>query len=106
MSLDPQLAPVIEGLDAAFPPVHTMTGAQARAVIRSRFVPPFKTEPVAEVWDATVPGPGGDIPVRIYRPNGDRLPILVYAHGGGFVFCDLDSHVGLCRSFTNLLPAV
>ena len=25
------------------------------------------------------------------------LPILVYAHGGGFVFCDLDSHDGLCR---------
>lgn len=106
MNLDPQLAPLIEALDAGFPPVHTMTGAQARAVIRSRFVPPFKTERVAEVWDQTVPGHGGDIPVRIYRPSGDRLPILVYAHGGGFVFCDLDSHDGLCRSLTNLLPAV
>jgi acetyl esterase len=30
----------------------------------------------------------------------------VYAHGGGFVFCDLDSHDGLCRSFANLIPAV
>lgn len=106
MNLDPQLAPLIEALDAGFPPVHTMTGAQARAVVRSRFVPPFKTEAVAEVWDQAVPGHGGDIPVRIYRPNGDRLPILVYAHGGGFVFCDLDSHDGLCRSLTNLLPAV
>jgi acetyl esterase len=106
VNLDPQLAPLIEALDAGFPPVHTMTGAQARAVVRSRFVPPFKTEAVAEVWDQAVPGHGGDIPVRIYRPNGDRLPILVYAHGGGFVFCDLDSHDGLCRSLTNLLPAV
>jgi acetyl esterase len=106
VNLDPQLAPLIEALDAGFPPVHTMTGAQARAVIRSRFVPPFKTEPIAEVWDQAVPGHGGHIPVRIYRPNGDRLPILVYAHGGGFVFCDLDSHDGLCRSLTNLLPAV
>jgi acetyl esterase len=33
-------------------------------------------------------------------------PIMVYAHGGGFVFCDLDSHDGLCRSFANLVPAV
>ena len=34
------------------------------------------------------------------------MPTLVYAHGGGFVFCDLDSHDGLCRSFANLIPAV
>jgi acetyl esterase len=34
------------------------------------------------------------------------VPTLVYAHGGGFVFCDLDSHDGLCRGLTNLIPAV
>lgn len=107
MSLDPQIATLIEALDAGFPPVHTMTGAQARATIRSRFVPPAEPEPVAEVRDETIPGPGGDIPVRIYRPDrpGD-LPVLVYAHGGGFVFCDLDSHDGLCRDFANRLAAV
>ena len=106
MRLDPQLAPLIEALDAGFPPVHTMTGAQARATIRSRFVPPAQPEPVAEVRDETIPGPGGDIPIRIYRPDGEGLPILVYAHGGGFVFCDLDSHDGLCRDIANRVPAV
>ena len=55
----------------------------------------------------TVPGPGGEIPVRIYRPAHDgHLPILVYAHGGGFVFCDLDSHDALCRDIANRVPAV
>jgi len=106
VTLDPQLAPLIEGLDAGFPPVHTMTGAQARAAIRARFVPPAQPQPVAEVRDQTIPGPGGDIPVRIYRPDGSGLPILVYAHGGGFVFCDLDSHDGLCREIANRTPAV
>ncbi|MBV8294983.1 MAG: alpha/beta hydrolase [Mycobacterium sp.] len=106
MNLDPQIATLIEELDAGFPPVHTMTGAQARATIRSRFVPPAKPEPVAEVRDVTIPGPGGDIPIRIYRPDGDALPILVYAHGGGFVFCDLDSHDGLSRNIANRIPAV
>ncbi len=107
MNLDPQIATLIEALDAGFPPVHTMTGAQARATIRSRFVPPAEPEHVAEVRNETIPGPGGDIPVRIYRPArfGD-LPMLVYAHGGGFVFCDLDSHDGLCRDFANRLAAV
>ncbi|MFV8320909.1 alpha/beta hydrolase [Mycobacterium sp. 23] len=106
MKLDPQVAALLDTLDAGFPPVHTMTGAQARAVIRSRLVLPDDPEPVAEIFDDVVPGPGGDIAVRIYRPVGDELPVLIYAHGGGFVFCDLDSHDGLCRSIANLVPAV
>lgn len=109
MNLDPQIAPLIEALDAGFPPVQTMTGAQARATIRSRFVPPAKLEPVAEVRDDTIPGPGGDIAIRIYRPGdgaAGSLPILVYGHGGGFVFCDLDSHDALCRNIANRIPAI
>ncbi|OBI22157.1 esterase, partial [Mycobacterium sp. E2327] len=49
-----------------------------------------------------------DIPVRVYRPDSQdtTLPILVYAHGGGFVFCDLDSHDALCRDVANRIPAV
>jgi len=108
VSLDPQVAAVIDALDAGFPPVHTMTGAEARATIRSRFVPAARPETISEVRYERVPGHGGDIHVRVYRPAADAetLPVLVYAHGGGFVFCDLDSHDGLCRNLANLIPAV
>lgn len=107
MTLDPQIAPLIDMLDAGFPPVHTMSGAEARALIRSRFVPPAKPEPIGEVTDRIVDGPHCRIPVRIYQPDAaGPLPVVVYAHGGGFVFCDLDSHDGLCRSIANLVPAV
>jgi len=107
VNLDPQLTGLIEALDAGFPSVHTMTGAEARAIIRSRFVPAAHPEYVAEVFDETIPGPGGPVPLRIYRPAVDgSLPIVIYAHGGGFVFCDLDSHDGLCRSLANLTSAV
>jgi acetyl esterase len=108
VSLDPQIAGLIGALDAGFPPVHTMTGAQARATIRSRFVPAADPEPVGAVSDTSIPGPGGDIAVRIYRPVTDAaaLPVVVYAHGGGFVFCDLDSHDGLCRNLANRVGAV
>jgi acetyl esterase len=108
MNLDPQIAEIIDALDAGFPRVHTMSGAEARAEIRSRFVAAAQPEEVREVRDASVHGPAGDIPVRIYRPAllSGPVPTLVYAHGGGFVFCDLDSHDGLCRSFANLIPAV
>ncbi|WP_396909005.1 alpha/beta hydrolase [Mycolicibacterium sp.] len=107
MTLDPQIADLIEALDSGFPPVHTMTGAQARAAIRSRFVANPAPEPVAAVADHQVPVDNGRIDVRVYRPDAEGpLPMLVYAHGGGFVFCDLDSHDGLCRNLANLIPAV
>lgn len=107
MSLDPQVANLIEALDTGFPKVSTMTGAEARAAIRARFVPNPQPEPVAAVWDDRVSVDGGHVDVRIYRPEASGpLPVLVYAHGGGFVFCDLDSHDGLCRNLANLIPAV
>ncbi|KUI23201.1 esterase [Mycobacterium sp. GA-1285] len=104
MTLDPQIAELIEALDSGFPPVHTMTGAQARATIRSRFVAPAQPEAVESVENVTIPG---GVPVRVYRPASDvALPVVVYAHGGGFVFCDLDSHDGLCRNLANLSSAI
>ncbi|MFV9636677.1 alpha/beta hydrolase [Mycobacterium neumannii] len=104
MTLDPQIAELIETLDSGFPPVHTMSGAQARAAIRSRFVAPAEPEAVGSVTDITITG---GVKVRVYRPAADvPLPVVVYAHGGGFVFCDLDSHDGLCRNLANLLTAV
>lgn len=106
MTLDPQIADLIEALDSGFPPVHTMTGAQARAEIRARFVANPHPEPVASVTDHQVPIDNGSVGVRVYRPDAaGPLPMLVYAHGGGFVFCDLDSHDGLCRNLANLIPA-
>jgi len=49
------------------------------------------------VRDGTLPGPHGDIAVRLYRPaEGGTLPGLVYFHGGGWVVGDLDSHDDHC----------
>ncbi|SHU95291.1 esterase/lipase [Mycobacteroides abscessus subsp. abscessus] len=106
MSLDPQIAGLLEALNGGFPDLPNMTGAEARAAIRARFVAPAEPEAVDSVTDTEVDGIG----VRIYRPSrsntADGLPVFVFAHGGGFVFCDLDSHDGLCRSFANSIPAV
>lgn len=53
---------------------------------------------VDEVIDACVPGPAGDIPIRVYRPVDERpLPALVYLHGGGWVVGNLDSHDKIMR---------
>ena len=49
-----------------------------------------------------IPGPVGDVPVRIYRPHGDSDSASCggVRHGGGFVLCDLDSHDSFCRAMS------
>jgi acetyl esterase len=62
---------------------------------------------VASVTNRTIPGPGGEIPVRVYRPEGDApKPAIVYYHGGGWVIGSLDTHDGGCRAFANAADAV
>ena len=49
------------------------------------------------VRDGAVPGPHGDIGLRIYRPAGaGAMAGLIYFHGGGWVVGDLDSHDDHC----------
>ena len=111
MSLDPEIAQLLPALNAGFPRVETMAASHLRHVIRQRVQRPPHPRPVGKVIDQTVSGPAGDIGVRIHWPatssaSCDVLPLVVFAHGGGFVFCDVDSHDELCRAMTNGLSAV
>jgi acetyl esterase len=68
------------------------------AMIAATTNPAFPKHPIHEVYDRTIPGPAGDIPVRVYRPGDARdLPLLVWFHGGGWVTGNLDTHDQLCR---------
>ena len=55
--------------------------------------------PLAFVEQKQLPGPGGEISARFYRPFRDALPrpLVVYYHGGGWVVGNLDTHDGACR---------
>lgn len=73
-------------------------GRMAFAAMMS-FVGP-KDVPIGKIENVSMPGPGGDIALRIYTPvaaGGEALPAIVFFHGGGFVVGDLDTHDGLCR---------
>ena len=105
--LHPQVQALIDLMNqSGLPPTHTLTPADARAQYRGRraFTQPAPPS-VAEVREWRVPAPGGDIPLRAYRPLGSDphsvLPVLVYYHGGGWVIGDLDTHDTLCREFAN-----
>lgn len=50
------------------------------------------------VRDLHLPGPAGDLLVRVYLPTlGASLPALVYFHGGGWVLGSVDGHDSTCR---------
>jgi acetyl esterase len=61
---------------------------------------------VASVTERRIPGPAGELAVRIYRPKRPRGGTVVFFHGGGFVHCGLDSHDGICCRLTDLSCAV
>jgi len=72
---------------------------------------PARPVPVGWVDEHHIPGPAGPLPVRIYfpldpGPSREKLPVLVYFHGGGFVLCDLDSHDSCCRRLANGAGAI
>ncbi len=63
-----------------------------------------KPAPVAAVEEIVIPGPGGDIPARLYRPLNaptGPLPVLVFYHGGGWMQGDLETHDQPCRLLAN-----
>ncbi|MEN6520516.1 MAG: alpha/beta hydrolase [Armatimonadota bacterium] len=103
MSLDPQAQKLLDAAKAAgLPPVYTLPVEEARKRMIAAFVTGAEPEPVANVTDSAIPGPCGDIGLRIYTPAGEGpFPILVFFHGGGWTLNNLDTHDGICRSITN-----
>jgi acetyl esterase len=54
--------------------------------------------PLARERDLALPGPHGQVPCRLYLPdNADKPPLLIYAHGGGFMQGSLPSWDAMLR---------
>ena len=106
-SLDPQVTAMIDaGRKAGARPFEQLTPQQARTAYAAGWnvVQPAIAD-VASVRDLTIQGEGGDLTLRVYRGIGtsdaERLPCMVFLHGGGWVIGNLDSHDRLCRILAN-----
>lgn len=68
------------------------------------FYPP---EDVHKIEDRSIPGPAGNIKVRIYTPKGNGpFPLVVFYHGGGWCIGSLNCYDGICAIIANRTPAV
>jgi acetyl esterase len=99
VALDPQAEKVLAALTANPLPDPSTLEAPLLRQLFDGMLPPGPDEPVAAVEDRRIPGPAGEIPVRIYRGvERTPLPVLTYYHGGGFVIGSLDTHDATCRA--------
>jgi acetyl esterase len=105
--LNPEAQLLVDAIQAG-PPTETMTPAEARAASTARRAGQVRqVEQLADVTDHEIDGPGGPLTLRVYRPTTEPdLPVVVFAHGGGWVICDLDSHDPLCRTLAAEVGAV
>jgi acetyl esterase len=101
-TLDPQIQLILKALEKSTPGPWSTLGAEVarREVRRAAMVNALPIPRVQAISELTVPGPAGPLPARRYDPAGGTdgpRPALVFLHGGGFVFGDLDTHDELCR---------
>ena len=107
MSLDPQARALLaDAKTAALPPINELGPTEARRQMLDVSGALGEGPAVDSVKDRTIPGPAGEIAVRIYRPAGESLPVVVYFHGGGWVIGNIDTHDGYCRSLAVAAKAV
>lgn len=100
-TLDPRLQYLAAQARGAAP-METLSPEEARRASASALdAMSGDLEPGVRIEPLTIPGPGGDIPARLYRPDNqdDQTPVMIFAHMGGGVIGDLET----CHAFCSIL---
>jgi len=86
------------------PPFHTLTPVQARAAYEAGSnVLELPKQVLPRVIDFGIPVRDGHVvAARLYAPSTQKLPVLLYFHGGGFTIGSINTHDGLCRQLSHL----
>ena len=108
LSIDPQIQPFLPGF-ANLPGARSYPSAEAlRGMVRESSIAfPKLNVPLAGIVDRKLPGPDGDVPVRVYTPEGSGpFPAIAYFHGGGWVVGDLDTQDMIARGLCHAAAAV
>jgi acetyl esterase len=103
MQIEPQMQAILDmAAKSGGKPFHEMTPVEARQAAETMFAA-FRGTPkdVARVTDMEIPGPAGDIRMRVYTPSvNGPFGCLVFFHGGGWVIGSIETHDVVCREFS------
>jgi acetyl esterase/lipase/cation diffusion facilitator CzcD-associated flavoprotein CzcO len=89
------------------PPIESMSPPDARAFSEASSAMRPRGPEVGEIVDGVLPGAGGDLNYRLYRPSSPGPhPVVVYFHGGGWVFGSHTSDDPMCRALCSLSNVV
>ncbi|HJV59777.1 MAG TPA: alpha/beta hydrolase [Albitalea sp.] len=94
------MADVLERIRrAGRPPFYEMSVPDARsAYVAASEVLELPRAKLPRVMDFMIRAADGTpLGARLYAPSHERLPVLLYLHGGGFVIGNLETHDSLCR---------
>lgn len=98
-TLDPEMQFLLKLQRLEGPPVESLAISKGRRQILSSSKLTGGKQPIGAITDRSIDGPGGPLPLRFYTPRGLKgpAPALVYFHGGGWIYGDLDTHDAFCR---------
>ena len=103
--LTPAMHGVIERMArAGHVPLHALGPAQARAAYAAGAgVLELDAPPLDRIQDLSFAARDSHpLGARLYAPSHERLPVLMYFHGGGFTIGSLATHDVLCRILSRL----
>ena len=85
-------------------PLHALSPQQARQVYEvGSGMLDIPGRQLARVQDLQIPARDGQtFPARLYAPSQEKLPVLLYFHGGGFTIGSVATHDSLCRHLSHL----
>jgi acetyl esterase len=108
MPLHPSAAAILPLMQQGLELTPDTTPDDVRARLAAASVSGMMPVPeVHAVEDRVVPGSGGDVPVRIYRPSAaPTLPVILWFHGGGWVLGSIDTHDNHCRHLARDVGAI
>ncbi len=88
------------------PGIEEMDPVDARRLASAmRDVTDLPTGPLAVLRDLTIPGPAGDLPLRLFDARAERAPgpIILFIHGGGWTIGDVDLYQPACAEIARVL---
>jgi acetyl esterase len=108
MPLHRQAKDFLDQLTAAgMPPLGSLPVPETREAFNGIAAFGGPPEPLATVEERRIPGPAGEIPLRIYTPDARApRPLLVFFHGGGWVIGNFDTHDAVCRHLAKQSGAI